>query len=65
MRRWLTFHRDLGLQLLAFYLFLIIPFLVTLLVSDRLVGERIRGDVEANDIALAKVVVEFIDVRQC
>ena len=50
MRRWLTFYRDLGLQLLAFYLFLIIPFLVTLLVFDRLVGERIRGDVEANDI---------------
>ncbi|MBI5943224.1 MAG: GAF domain-containing protein [Chloroflexi bacterium] len=56
MRRWLTFHRDLGLQLLAFYLFLIIPFLVTLLVFDRLVGERIRRDVEANDIALARAI---------
>lgn len=56
MRKWLTFYRDLGLQLLAFYLLLIIPFLVTLLIFDRLVGERIRGDVEANDIALARAI---------
>jgi len=62
MRRWLTFYRDLGLQLLAFYLFLIIPFLVTLLVFDRLVGERIRGDVEANDIALARAIALETDI---
>ena len=62
MRRWLTFYRDLGLQLLAFYLFLIIPFLVTLLVFDRLVGERIRGDVEANDIALARAIALETDM---
>ncbi len=62
MRRWLTFHRDLGLQLLAFYLFLIIPFLVTLLIFDRLVGERIRGDVEANDIALARAIALETDI---
>ena len=62
MRRWLTFHRDLGLQLLAFYLLLIIPFLVTLLIFDRLVGERIRGDVEANDIALARAIALETDI---
>src|SRR3990172_4383552 len=62
MRRWLTFHRDLGLQLLAFYLFLIIPFLVTLLIFDRLVGERIRRDAEANDIALARAIALETDI---
>jgi len=62
MRRWLTFHRDLGLQLLAFYLLLIIPFLVTLLVFDRLVGERIRRDVESNDIALARAIALETDI---
>ena len=62
MRRWLTFYRDLGLQLLAFYLFLIIPFLVTLLVFDRLVGERIRRDAEANDIALARAIALETDI---
>ena len=62
MRKWLTFHRDLGLQLLAFYLLLIIPFLVTLLVFDRLVGERIRKDVEANDISLARAIALETDI---
>ena len=62
MRRWLTFYRDIGLQLLAFYLLLIIPFLVTLLVFDRLVGERIRRDVEANDIALARAIALETDI---
>jgi len=56
MKKWLSFHRDLGLQLLAFYLLLIIPFLVTLFISDRLVGDRIRADVEANDIALTRAI---------
>jgi len=56
MKKWLTFHRDLGLQLLAFYLILVIPFLVTLLESDRLVGGKIRADVEANDIALTRAI---------
>lgn len=49
-------YHDLGLQLLTVYLFLIVPFLAALLVFDRLVGERIRSDVEANDIALARAI---------
>ncbi len=61
-RKWLTFHRDLGLQLLTYYLLLIIPFLVTLLVFDRLVGERIRRDAEANDIALARAIALETDI---
>jgi PAS domain S-box-containing protein len=58
MRRWLSFHRDLGLQLFALYLFLVIPFLITLFVFDRLVGERIRIDVAANDLALARAIAQ-------
>src|SRR5574341_2010704 len=38
MRRWLSLHRDLGLQLLGLYLLLIVPFLITLLVFNQLVG---------------------------
>ena len=58
MRSWFRPHRDLGLQLLALYLFLVIPFLMTLWVFDSLVGERIRTDVEANDLALANAIAQ-------
>ena len=60
-RRWLSFHRDLGLQLLALYLLLIVPFLVTLLIFDRLVGVRIRSDIEANDLSLARAIAQETD----
>jgi PAS domain S-box-containing protein len=62
IKRWLTIHRDLGLQLLALYLLLIVPFLVTLLVFDRLVGLRIREDVEANDLSLARAIAQETDI---
>jgi signal transduction histidine kinase len=62
MKKWLAIPRDLGLQLLAFYLLLVVPFLVTVLISDRLVGVRIRGDVEANDIALARAIALETDI---
>jgi PAS domain S-box-containing protein len=62
IKKWLTFHRDLGLQLLAFYLLLIIPFLITLLVFDSLVGERIRKDAKSNDIALARAIALETDI---
>ena len=62
MKRWLNFHRDLGLQLLALYLFLVIPFLLTLWVFDQLVGERIRTDVAANDLALARAIAQETDL---
>ena len=54
MRRWLTFHRDLGLQLLALYLLLIVPFLLTLWGFDGLIGQRIREDVQTSDLSLAQ-----------
>ena len=62
MRRLLRFHRDLGLQLLALYLLLIIPFLVTLWVFDSLIGERIREDVAANDLSLARAIAQETDL---
>jgi hypothetical protein len=51
MRRWFDFRRDLGLQLLALYLLLIVPFLITLLIFDGLIGVRIREDVQASDLS--------------
>ncbi|MBN2116095.1 MAG: GAF domain-containing protein [Anaerolineales bacterium] len=56
MRRWIAFNRDLGLQLLALYLLLIIPFLIALLIFDRLIGVRIREDVQASDLSLARSI---------
>ncbi len=61
-KRWLTIHRDLGLQLFVLYLLLIVPFLITLLIFNRLIGVRIRGDVEANDLALARAIALETDI---
>jgi PAS domain S-box-containing protein len=62
MRRWFAFHHDLGLQLLALYLLLIIPFLVTLWIFDGLIGVRIREDVQASDLSLARSISQEVDL---
>jgi signal transduction histidine kinase len=62
MRRWFAFHRDLGLQLFALYLLLIIPFLITLLIFDGLIGVRIRDDVQASDLSLAQSISQEVDI---
>ena len=62
MQRWFRFHRDLGLQLFALYLLLIIPFLATLWFFDTAVGERIQNDVAANDLALARAIALETDL---
>ena len=62
MQRWFAFHRDLGLQLFALYLLLIIPFLITLLIFDRLIGVRIREDVQASDLSLAQSISQQVDL---
>jgi len=62
MRRWFAFHSDLGLQLLALYLLLIIPFLVTLWIFDGLIGVRIREDVQASDLSLAQSISQEVDL---
>ncbi len=60
--RWLRFHRDLGWQLLALYLLLIIPLLATLWFFDTAVGERIQNDVAANDLSLARAIAQETDL---
>src|SRR5512134_12969 len=62
MRRWFAIRRDLGLQLLSLYLLLIIPFLITLLVFDGLIGVRIREDVQASDLSLAQSISQEVDL---
>jgi PAS domain S-box-containing protein len=62
MRRWFLFRNDLGIQLLALYLLLIVPFLLTLLAFDGLVGRRIRGDVQISDLSLAKAIAQETDL---
>jgi PAS domain S-box-containing protein len=63
MRRWYAFHRDLGVQLFALYLLLIIPFLVTLWIFDGLIGVRIREDVQASDLSLAQSISQEVDLE--
>lgn len=60
--RWLRFPRDLGWQLLALYLLLIIPLLATLWFFDTVVGERIQNDVAANDLSLARAIAQETDL---
>lgn len=62
MKRWSAFHRDLGLQLLALYLLLIVPFLIALLVFDGLISTRIRDDVRASDLSLAQSISQEVDL---
>lgn len=62
MRRWFAFHQDLGLQLFALYLLLIIPFLITLWIFDGLIGVRIREDVQASDLSLARSISQEVDL---
>ena len=62
MRRWFHFHNDLGIQLLALYLLLIVPFLLTLLIFDGFVGRRIREDVQISDLSLAQAIAQETDL---
>lgn len=54
-------RRDLGLQLLVFYLLLLVPIVVAGLVFDRLAGERLDRDVRAADLALAQAIARETD----
>jgi len=49
-------RRDLGLQLLALYLLLVVPVLAGALVFDFFVKERLEQDVKAADLALARAI---------
>jgi hypothetical protein len=54
--RWLPFHRDLGLQLLALYLLFVGPVIAAALIFDGLAGARLEHDVRAADLALARSI---------
>ena len=58
MRRWLSLRKDVGFQLLALYLLLIVPVLLGLVGLSRVVGSRIRQNVEANDLSLARAILK-------
>ena len=58
MRRWLSLRKDVGFQLLALYLLLIVPVLLGLVGLSRVVGSRIRQNVEANDLSLARAIAQ-------
>ncbi len=60
--RWLTFFTDLGLQLLALYLLIIVPALGVLLAFDYLAGQQIQADVRANDLSLARAIALETDL---
>jgi len=61
-RRWISFFNDLGLQLLALYLFIIVPALGILLAFDYLAGQQIQADVRANDLSLARAIALETDL---
>lgn len=61
MRRFALYH-NLGWQLLALYLLLIIPFLLTLVIFDGLIGQRIRAEVQASDLSLAQAIAQETDL---
>jgi len=56
MFRWLPFRQDLGLQLLALYLLFVGPVILAALVFDSLASVRLRRDVQAADLALARSI---------
>lgn len=52
------FKRDLSFQLLAIYLFFVIPFVIAALLFDNLATQRIQEDIKAADLALARAIAE-------
>lgn len=56
MRRWLFFHRDLGLQVLVLYLFFVGPVIAAALIFDAVASTRLERDVKAADLTLARSI---------
>ncbi len=54
-------RNDLGLQLLAFYLLLVVPIVIAALLFDRLASQRLERDVKAADLALARAIAQETD----
>ena len=62
IRRWLSPLKDLGVQLLALYLLIIIPALVVLFGFDQLAGQQIQANVRASDLSLARAIALETDL---
>ena len=62
IRRWLSPLKDLGVQLLALYLLIIIPALVILFAFDQLAGQQIQANVQASDLSLARAIALETDL---
>ncbi len=62
IRRWISPLKDLGVQLLALYLLIIIPALVILFGFDQLAGQQIQANVKANDLSLARAIALETDL---
>ncbi|MCP4140830.1 MAG: GAF domain-containing protein [Chloroflexi bacterium] len=56
IRRWISPLKDLGMQLLFLYLLIIIPALIVLFGFDQLAGRKIRENVKASDLSLARAI---------
>jgi signal transduction histidine kinase len=56
-------RRDLGLQLLAVYLLFVLPVVVAGLAFDAYSSRRLKADVEAADLALARAIALETDAR--
>lgn len=53
-----SIRRDLSIQLLALYLFLVIPVVVAWLAFDRMASQRLETDVKSADLALARAIAK-------
>ncbi len=62
IRRWLSPIKDLGMQLLILYLFIIIPALIILFGFDQLAGQQIQENVRASDLSLARAIALETDL---
>lgn len=62
MRVWSINRSNLGFQLFALYMLLIIPLLITLFIFDIYVGNKIQKDVQTSDKSLALSIAQESDV---
>lgn len=58
MNTFLRKRSDLGVQLFALFMLLIVPLLITLVVFDFLVGKKIQNDVRLSDQTLARSIAQ-------
>lgn len=59
----LALRRDLGLELLTFYLLFVLPIVIATLAFDLLGSARLQADVKAADLALARAIALETDAK--